>query len=117
MNSMIAIRVFEYPFKKEELNLSFEFEDSDSLDIQYEFFYINEQNLEFKNFYYEEIKYNFKHNFKIPTYEEIELKYKIKKGLVSKEKLADDNWDFKDNGGSYKCKIDEGNKINVFLSS
>lgn len=96
------------------MNLSFEFEDSDSLDIQYEFFYINEQNLEFKNFYYEEIKYNFKHNFKIPTYEEIELKYKIKKGLVSKVKLATNNWDLEEGDSSYKCRVDEENEVNVF---
>ena len=42
---------------------------------------------------------------KIPTYEEIELKYKIKKGLVSKEKIAEDNWDLEDDDGSFKCKI------------
>ena len=114
MNLMSSIIVYAYPFKKEELNLSFVFEDNDSLEIQYEFIHIDQLNLEFINFYYEEIKYNFKHNFRIPTYEEIELKYKIKKGLVSKEKLADDNWDLEDDDGSFKCKIDEENKVNVF---
>jgi hypothetical protein len=96
LNSINWIRINNRPFIKEELNLSFEFEDNDSLEIQYAFMNVLSQNKEFNNFYYEEVKYNFQHNFRIPTYEEIELKYKIKKGLVSKERLANNNWDLED---------------------
>ena len=37
LNSIYWINVYERPFVKEELNLSFEFEDNDSLEIQYAF--------------------------------------------------------------------------------
>ena len=114
MNSIYWINVYERPFVKEELNLSFEFEDNDSLEIQYAFVNVQSLNKEFNKFYYEEVKKNFKNHFKIPTYEEIELKYKIKKGLVSKVKLATNNWDLEEGDSSYKCRVDEENEVNVF---
>ena len=114
LNSFFGMSINLHPFIKEELNLSLVFEDNDSLEIQYAFMNLQPQNKEFANFYYKEAKYNFQHHFRIPAYEEIELKYKIKKGLVSKEKLANNNWDLEENGGEYKCKIDEENEVNVF---
>ena len=105
-----------YPFKKEELNISINFEGVDeTLDLQYQFVLKKNLNSEFKKFYADEEKRYLKHKIPFPTFDEIELKYKIKKGLLNdKFKKENDIWDLKSNGGNLKYKVDKDNKLNVF---
>jgi hypothetical protein len=54
-----------------------------------------------------------------PKIEQIELKYKIKKGLIDEYHLKEgkDIWDLKSKDGAIKCKIDSENKLNVLYQN
>ena len=109
-----------YPFKKEELNVSIKFEDVDKLfNIEYKFIQKKNLDSEFQQFFEAEQDKCIKNRIPFPTYEEIELKYKIKKGIL-KPNLGDngeDIWDLKSNGGNIKCKIDNNNKLNILYQN
>ena len=53
---------------------------------------------------------------KIPI-EEIELKYKIKKGLIFKKPLNSFTWDYTSDDELIKCKVDKENEYNVIYQS
>ena len=107
-----------FPFKKEELTLKIKFDGIE------EEFYINytfkqKQNLdsEFREYYLKEQKKYFKFAVPFPTFEKIELNYKIHKGLTYKNNRENDIWDLEDSYGSIKCKIDNENNLNVLYQN
>ena len=108
-----------YPLKKEELKLSIKFEGvDDNLNLDYRFVARKNLDDEFQKFYADEEKKHLKHKMPFPPLDEIELKYKIKKGIL-KEKINDgqDIWDLKSNGGNIKCKVDKENELNVLYQN
>ena len=108
-----------YPLKKEEVNVSIKFDGVDELlNLDYQFVKKDKLDEDFKKFYDEEQKRHLKHKMPFPTFEEVELKYKIQKGLF-KDSLKDDEvaWDLKSRGGNLKCKVDDTNKLNVFYQN
>ena len=117
--SISQFSVQYYPFKKEELNISIKFEGVDeTLDIEYQFVLKKYLNTEFEKYYADEQKRYLKHKMPFPTFDEIEKKYKIKKGLLNEKSKNDkDIWDLKSKGGNLKCKVDEDNKLNVFYQN
>ena len=59
-------------------------------------------------------------NMPIPDFEQLELQFKIKKGLISKDNLIKDEndiLDLKSDDGYIKCKVDKINELNVFYQS
>ena len=102
-----------YPFKKEELNISIEFEENELLQLEYQFKKLKFYNKEFKKYFLEEKKKLYKGFFPILDFEQLELKYKIKKGIISKKIKKDINWDMVSEDETIKCKVDEKNKYNV----
>ena len=117
--SISQFSVQYYPFKKEELNISIKFEGVDeTLDREYQFVLKKYLITEFEKYYADEQKRYLKHKMPFPTFDEIEKKYKIKKGLLNEKSKNDkDIWDLKSKGGNLKCKVDEDNKLNVFYQN
>ena len=108
-----------YPLLKEELKVSIKFDGvTDLFNIDYQFVKKDKLDSDFQKFYAEEQKRYLKHKMPFPTFDEVELKYKIQKGLL-KDSLKDDEvpWDIKSNKGNLKCRVDEANKINVFYQN
>ena len=108
-----------YPLLKEELKVSIKFDGvTDPLNIDYQFVKKDKLDDEFKKFYDEEQKRHLRHKMPFPTFDEVELKYKIQKGLF-KDNLKDGEvaWDLKSKGGNLKCKVDETNKLNVYYQN
>ena len=109
-----------YPLKKENLTTTIKFEgEEQEFTIDYQIkslFFFSE---EFRQFYIKERRKYFKLNMPIPLFEDIELKFKIKKGLIDKNLLKDgeDFWELKTSDGTLKCRVDEENHFNVFLQS
>ena len=109
-----------HPFKKEELNLSIKFEGIDEeFKINYQFKQKQFFSSEFKEYFLAEQEKYFKLNLPFPTFEEIELKYKIKKGLIHETTKNEekDIWDLKSKDGLIKCKVDNDKKFNVFYQN
>ena len=58
-----------------------------------------------------------------PNFKQLELKYKIKKGLMNNNSNNNNNnesndiWELKSNDGQIKCKIDSVNELNVFYQN
>ena len=105
-----------HPFKKEELKLIIKFDgENEVLNIEYHFQQKKFSSPEFKAFFLSEQEKYTKMNIPFPNSEEIELKYKIKKGLISKNVLKDGDkfWDLQNKEGIIKCKIDNDNQLNV----
>ena len=66
-----------YPLKKEELNLSIEFEgEEEEFKIDYELEQLQFFSQEFKEYYMAEQKKYFKNNIPLPRFEEMELNFK-----------------------------------------
>ena len=58
-----------------------------------------------------------KHKIPFTPFDEIELKYKIKKGILKENKNDKDIWDLKSKEGNIKCKVDKENELNVFYQN
>jgi hypothetical protein len=110
-----------HPFKKEELQLSIKFDGKEeSLDLEYKFHQKQFFSSEFKEFFLAEQEKHLRLNMPIPDFEQLELQFKIKKGLISKDNLIKDEkdiWDLKSDDGSIKCKVDKINELNVFYQN
>ena len=80
-----------FPHKKEELKISIKFEGEDEpLEIEYGFersYFFSD---EFEEFYFKEKKRYFQSDRIFPRLEEIEKKFKIKKGLINKLKVNEE---------------------------
>ena len=111
-----------YPLKKEELNVSIQFEgEEEEFKIEYQFEEYNYFSQEFKEYYLSEKKNYFKKNIPFPKFKEMELKFKIKKGLINQRNLnlidEDDFWQFKSNNDEIKCRVDKDNNLNVLYQN
>ena len=96
-----------FPLLKEELNVTIKFENVDELfNIEYKFGQKENLDSEFQKFFKTEKEKCLKYGIPFPTYEEIELKYKIKKGILKNNlrNNGEDIWDLKSNRGDIKCK-------------
>ena len=109
-----------YPHKKEDLSISIKFENEDELfEIEYSLEKFNYFSEEFKNFYLEEKKKCIKNNIPLIKFEEIEKKFKKKKGLINNLKNYEDEdmWDLTSYDEYIKCRVDEENHFNVLYQS
>ena len=106
------------PLYKEELNVSIRFENEDELfNIEYKFNQLKQLNAEFQKFYMVEQEKSLKYRIPFPSYEEMEIKYKIKKGIFKNNLRNEDIWDLKSKDGEIKCKVDTKNQLNVFYQN
>ena len=106
-----------YPFIKEELNLSIEFEGNELLEIEYKlktYEYLSE---DYKKFFLEQRKKFYKGYRPIIDLKNLEYKYKVKKGLISEKITRNINWDIYNEEENIKCKVDEDNKYNVIYQN
>ena len=108
-----------FPFKKDELNISIEFEKNESLHLEYQFEELEYYNEEFKEEFLEEKRKRYKGFFPILDFEQYELKYKIKRGIISKnnKRYLNLDWDIISEDKTIKCKIDNKNKYNVMYQN
>ena len=88
------LSMYFYHFKKEELNISIVFEGNEKLELEYQATYYETEDEEYKQFFKSEKQKMYKNNIPV-NIEEIELKYKIKKGLIFKKPLNSFTWDYK----------------------
>ena len=102
-----------YPFKKEELNISLDFEDNESLQLEYQFKELTFFNQEFKQYFINEKNKFLKGYYPILDFEQLQYQFKIKKGIISKKIKKEVNWDMMDEEELIKCKVDDENKYNV----
>ena len=105
-----------YPLKKEELNISIEFEgEEEEFKIDYEIEQLHFFSQEFKEYYMAEKKKSFKNNIPLPRFEEMELNFKIKKGIINLKNLKNetDFWELQSNDKSIQCRVDTVNEFNV----
>ena len=117
MRTIYRLTLSYYPFKKEELSLSIEFEGEDEIfEISYQFEQMKFSSKEFKSFYLEQQDFYFKNEIPPPKIEDIEKNFKIKMGLIEQEK-NEDIWDLKSNDNKIKCKVDKENGFNVLYQS
>ena len=109
-----------YPFKKEELSVSIQFEDEEEeFQIEYQFEEQQYFSQEFKEYYLSEKRDYFKRNIPIPKFKDMELKFKIKKGLINQRNLQDEDdfWEIQSEEGDIKCRVDTDNNFNVLYQS
>lgn len=109
--------LYLYPHKKEDLLISMKFEGDKLLETEYAFEQYKFSSNEFKEFFLEEQMKSFKNRNPIPKYEEIEKKFKIKKGLINKLTDEKDIWDLKSEDETIKCRVDLENNFNVLYQS
>ena len=102
-----------FPFKKEELNIFLKFEGNESLEIEYKFQKLKFEEEDYLDYFITEKKKMRKKLTPIKDLNQLELNYKIKKGLISLKDKNDDNWDYFSSYGEIKCKVDNVNKYNV----
>ena len=115
INSIYALQIMVYPFKKEELNLKIEFEE-EILETSYKFQKLNFFSSEFKEYFLKENDKFFKKGIPIQNFIELEKKFKLEKGLLNKRDLAEEDiWDLKTADNNLKCRVDETNKLNILL--
>ena len=72
---------------------------------------------EFREYYLAQLNKSFKNNIPFPKFEEIEKRFKIKKGLINKLKDDKDMWDLQSEDETIKCRVDNENQVNVFYQS
>ena len=112
--------VYRNPFYKEEIHLSIKFDEiEEELQLDYQFVQQNFLDQEFKKYFLSQQEKYFKLNMPFPNIKQLELKYKIKKGLINDNNREESNdiWDLKSKDGQIKCKIDTVNKLNVFYQN
>ena len=114
-----ALDILRYPFKKEELSLKIIFEGTEEvININYQFKQRENFNTEFKKYYLEEQEKQMRLGIPFSSFEEMELKYKIEKGLINNNINEEkDFWDLKSKEDLLKCKVDKENEINVFYQN
>ena len=106
-----------YPFKKEELNISLDFEDNESLQLEYQYKELKFDNQEFKQYFIDEKNKFLKGYYSILDFEQLKYKFKIKKGIISNKVKKEVNWDIMDEEELIKCKVDDENKYNVIYQN
>ena len=107
-----------YPFKKDELKVKIEFENStDILETNYQFFELTFDTPEFEEFFEQEKRKYFLRKINLPRIEQIKLKYQKKKGLIQNQDKKNKLWDLVNDEESIKCYVDEKNKINVLYQN
>ena len=113
--------VIYFPFYKEELNVSIQFENEDELfNITYIFLQNKTKlNSDFQQFLEKEQEKSLKYRIPLPSYEKLERKYKIKQDILNNNlrSNAEDIWDLKSKGGEIKCKVDNNNQLNVLYQN
>ena len=117
-NYLSNLYLDSYPLKIEDLTTTIKFEgEEQEFTIDYQLKRLEFFSEEFKQYYIKERRKYFKLNMPIPRFEEIELKFKIEKGLIDKDLLKDeeDIWELKSSDGTIKCRVDEVNQFNVLL--
>ena len=74
---------------------------------------------EFQEYFLKEQQKYIKLGIPFPTFEKMELRYKIQKGLINKNNIEQENinWDLKNKEESIKCKIDNENEMNVIYQN
>lgn len=80
--SIHNLYVDSYPFKKEELKVSLDFEDNESLQLEYQYKELEFNNLEFKQFFIEEKNKFYKGIHPILDLEQLEDKFKKKRNNI-----------------------------------
>ena len=115
MRNIAILPLSHFPFLKEELNLKIEFEEGEILETSYQLLSAKDiPDPEFQQFLEQEIDKYFQNKIPYQTYEEIEHKFKIQKGLLTKDNLKEDyNWDLLSKDGSLKCKVDTDEQMNI----
>ena len=127
-----------YPLTPEELNIKYEFESKDGKEdfIILDYYilmpkipqlkkiynynndlFFNLDNDQFLLFFKEEIK-KYYNNINIPNIFEMFEKYNKNNGILNKNPITNNviKWDFETNEkDGIKCRVDEDNKVNVFL--
>ena len=114
----LPLRVF--PYKKEDLTTTVKFEgEEQEFTIDYQLVGTKFFSEEFKQYYIKEQKKYLKLNAPFPPLDEIELKFKIKKGLINEKLLKEGNdiWELKSSDDSIKCRVDKENHFNVLLQT
>ena len=106
-----------YPFKKEELNISLDFEDNESLQLEYQYKELKFDNQEFKQYFIDEKNKFLKGYYSVLDFEQLKYKFKIKKGIISNKVKKEVNWDIMDEEELIKCKVDDENKYNVIYQN
>ena len=109
-----------YPLKKEELNVSIEFEgEEEEFKIDYEIEQLHFFSQEFKEYYMAEKKKYFKNNIPLPRFEEMELNFKIKKGLINLKNGKNETkfWELQSDDKTIQCRVDTVNEFNVLLQT
>ena len=106
-----------YPFKKEELNISIEFEENESLQLEYQFKDMYYYNNEFKQYFIEEKRKSYKGFFPLLDLEHLKLRFKNKKGIISKKIKRYIKWDIISVDEEIKSKVDRKNKLNVIYQN
>ena len=107
---------FRYPYKKEELQVSLQFEGVDEiLNLEYKFGENKYFSSEFKSYYLKEQEKYLKNNIPFPSFDEMEKKFKLKKRLLNPNKLNQEEnfWDKQNKDGTLRCRVDKTNELNV----
>lgn len=104
-----------FPFTKEEIKLTIEFEGTDEkLEFDYQLKYKDDIGGDFQEFFF-----NTAYEIIDEGYDSLYLnennKNKLEKKVLNENNT--DIWDIVDGRGILKCKIDEINKVNVILST
>ena len=108
--------VNSYPFKKEELKISLDFEDNESLELEYNFIKPSiDFDPEFKQYLIERKNKIIKNP--ILNFEQLLYQFQIKKGIISKKIKKEVDWDMEDEEELIKCKVDDENKYNVIYQN
>jgi hypothetical protein len=116
-SSLASLYADIYPFKKEELIISLDFEDNESLQLEYQFKDLIFSNQEFKQYFINEKNKFLKGYYPILDFEQLQYQFKIKKGIISKKIKKEVNWDMMDEEELIKCKVDDENKYNVIYQN
>ena len=115
--------LMRFPYKEEDLPISIKFEGEELLELNFTLSKYRATTVEFNSFLLNEQIDSFKKNIPIPTFKEVEKKYKLKKGLINlkeKRKIQEDEeiqWDLENLEESIKCKVDEKNKLNILFQT
>ena len=99
--------IYLFPFKKEELNVSIQFEGDESLEIEYQLKHKNDIGGDFKEFFFNSAFLIIEDNLQSSNLKENDFKYE-------KQSLNENLWDITSND-ILKCKIDEKNEMNVII--
>ena len=85
--------LMRFPYKEEDLPISIKFEGEELLELNFTLSKYRATTVEFNSFLLNEQIDSFKKNIPIPTFKEVEKKYKLKKGLINlkeKRKIQED---------------------------